>query len=137
MMWMNRSLPMITNMAPTGGWFGSEQRPDDNVGVSEDKNGNTRSKDTQFGQSANQFYPPLWYSNPPSQAPFLSAPHFYEPAPFNITASSERCSGATQGYLSYGPLWQAYDFHKEGYGGPQMFPSQQITGHGPSSPGTP
>ena len=54
-----------------------------------------------------------------------------------MTPSSQPSSGATEGYLSYGLLWLAYDFRQGGYGGHQMFPPQQITGHGPSSPGAP
>jgi hypothetical protein len=52
-----------------------------------------------------------------------------------MTPSSQQSTGATQGYLSYGPLWQAYDFPQGGYGGPQLFPPQQCTAHGQSSPG--
>jgi len=54
-----------------------------------------------------------------------------------MTPSSQPSSGATQGYQSYGPSWQAYDFPQGGHGGPHMFPPQQFTGHGPSSPGAP
>jgi hypothetical protein len=42
-----------------------------------------------------------------------------------------------QGYPGYRLSWQAYDFCQGGYGGPQMFPLQQFTGCGPSSPGAP
>jgi len=54
-----------------------------------------------------------------------------------MTPSAQPSSGATQAYPSYGPWWQAYDFPQGGYGGPQMFPPQQFTGHGLSSPGAP
>ena len=54
-----------------------------------------------------------------------------------MTPSSQPSSGATQGYASYGPPWQGYDFPQGGYGGPQMFPPQQFPGQGPSSPGAP
>jgi hypothetical protein len=54
-----------------------------------------------------------------------------------MTPSSQPSSGATQGYASYGPQWQAYDFPQGGNGGPQMFPPQQFTRQGPSSPGAP
>ena len=54
-----------------------------------------------------------------------------------MTPSSQPSSGATEGYLSYQPLWPAYDFPDAGHRGPQIFPPQQFTGHGPSSPGAP
>jgi len=54
-----------------------------------------------------------------------------------MTPSSEPSSGATQGYPSYGLSWQGFNFPQGGYGGPQMFPTQQFTGQGLSSPGTP
>jgi len=142
----NGSPPKTTNMAPTSELFGSQQRPEDNVGASDNNAGNRPSKDTQFGQSANQFRPPLQppppppapgYSYPPSQPPFPGVPQFYHQAPFNMTPSSQPSSGATQGYQSYGPSWQAFDFPQGGYGGPQMFPPQQFAGHGPSYPGAP
>jgi hypothetical protein len=133
----NGSPLKTTNMAPPGGLFGSQQRPDDNVGASENNAGNTPSKDTQFRQPTNQIHPPPGYSYPPSQPPFPGAPQFYHHAPFNMTPSSQQSTGATQGYQSYGPSWQAYDFPQGGYGGPQLFPPQQFTAHGPSSPGAP
>jgi len=49
----NGSPLQTTNMAPKGGLFGSEQRPDENVGVSDNNAGNTPSKDTQIGQPPN------------------------------------------------------------------------------------
>jgi len=134
----NGSPPKTTNMAPPGGLFGSQQqRPDDNVGASDYNAGNTPNKDTQFGQPTNQFPPPLGYSYPPSQPPFRGAPQFYHRAPFNTTPSSQPSSCATQGYASYGQPWQAYDFPQGGYGGPQMFPPEEFSGQGPSSPGAP
>jgi hypothetical protein len=133
----NGSPLKTTNMAPPGRPFGSQQRPDDNVGASENNAGNTPSKDTQFGQPTNQIHPPPGYSYPPLQPPFPGAPQFYHHAPFHMTPSSQQSTGATQGYQSYGPLWQAYDFPQGGYGGPQLFPPQQFTAHGPSSPGAP
>jgi len=134
----NGSPPETTNMAPTSGLVGSQYCADGNVGASIHNAGNTPNKDTQFGQSANQFHPPPpGYSYPPSQAPFPGAPQFYHQAPFNMTASSQPSSGATQGYSSYGQSWPAYDFPQGGYGGPQKFPPQQFAQHGPSSPGPP
>jgi len=122
-------------MAPTGGLFGSQQCPDDNLGASDSNAGNTPSKDTQFGQPTNQFHPPPGYHYLPLQLLFPVAPQFYHPAPFNMTQSSQPSSNATEGYPSYEPSWQAYDFAQGEYGGPQMFPPQQLTGHAPSSPG--
>jgi len=134
---MNGSLQKMTNMAPTGGLVGSQLRPDDNVGASDNTAGNTPNKGTQFGQPTNQFHPPPGYSYAPSQPPFPGAALFYHHAPFNMAPSSQPSSGATQGYPSYGPSWHAYDFPRGGYGRPQMFPPQQSTGHGPSFAGAP
>jgi len=133
----NGSPPKTANMAPPGGLFGSQHRPDDNVGASNDHSGSTPNKDTQFGQPTDQFPPPPGYSYPPSQHAFPGAPQFHHHAPFNMTPSAQPSSGATQGYASYGPPWQGYDFPQGGYGGPQMFPPQQFTRQGPSSPGAP
>ena len=137
----NGSPPKTTNMAPTGGLYGSQQRPDDNVGASYNNPGNTPSKDTQFGQPAYQLDspppPPPGYSYPPSQPPFPGALQFNHQVPFNMTPSSQPSSGATQGNPSYGPPWQGYHIHQGGYCGPRMLPPQQFTGHGPSSPGAP
>jgi len=134
----NGSPPKTTNTAPQCGLFGSQRRPDDNLGGSNINAGNTLSKDTEFGQPRNQFPPPPGHSYPPSQPPFSAAPQFYHPAPFNMTPSSQPSSGgATQGYQSYGPSWQRYDFPQGGYSGPQMFPPHQFTGQGPSSPCAP
>jgi hypothetical protein len=134
---MNGSPQKTTNMGQPSGLFGSQQRPDDDVEASYNNAGNTPSKDTQFRQHTNQIHPPLGDSYPPSQPPFPGTPQFDHPAPFNMTPSSQPSSGATQGYQSYGPVWQAYDFPQGGYGGPQMFPPQQFAGHGLSSPGAP
>jgi len=134
---MNRSPPKTSNLAPAGGLFGSQQRPDDNVGTSVYNAGNTLCKDTQFGQPTNQFDQPLGYSYLPPEPSFLCALQFYHPAIFNMTPSSQPSSVATQGYPCYGPSWQAYDFPQRSYGGLQMFPTQLFTGHGPSSPDTP
>ena len=82
---INGSPPKNTNMATLGDLFGSEQRPDDNVGELDNNAGNTPGKDTQFGQPTNQFLPPLGYSYPPSQPPYPCASQFYHPAPFNMT----------------------------------------------------
>ena len=134
----NGSPPKTTNMAPAGGLFGSQQRPEDNVGASDYNAGHTPSKDTQFGQSVNQFHPPPpppGYSYPPSQAPFPGAPQFYHPAPFNMTPSSQPSSAATRAYPMYGPSWQGFNFPQGWYGGPQIFPPQQFTELGPSSTG--
>jgi hypothetical protein len=108
------------------------------VGASDENAANTLSKDTQFGQPANQFYPPPpCYSYPPSQAPFPGAPSFYHPAQFNNTPSSQPSCAATGAYLSYGPSWEEYNFHQAGYGGSQMNSPQQFTGQGPSFSGAP
>ena len=133
----NGSPPKTTNIAPPGGPFGSHQPPDGNVGASDDNAGNTPNKDTQFGQPTNQIPQPPGYSYPPSQPPFPGAPQIYHPAPFNMTPSSQPSSGANQGYPSYRPPWQGHDFPQGGNGEPQMFPPQQFTGQGPSSPGAP
>jgi len=69
----NGSKPKPTNIARTGGLFGSRLRPDDNVGASDDNTGNTQSKDTQFGQSVNQFHPP---PQPPGYHYLPSSHHF-------------------------------------------------------------
>jgi hypothetical protein len=122
----NGSPPKTANMAPTGGLFGSEQRPDYNMGASDNHAGNTPNKDTQFGQPTNQFPPPPGHSYPPSQPPFPGAPQFYHHASFNMTPSSQPSYGTTQGYASYGPQWQGYDFPQGGYSGPQMFPLSAI-----------
>jgi len=133
----NGSSLKTTNMAPPGGLFGSQQHPDDNVRASDNNAGNTLNNETQFGQPTNQFPPPPARSYPPSQQPFPGAPQLYHHAPFNMTPGSQPSSGATQGYATYGPPWQGYDFPQAGYSGPQMFPLQQFTGQGPSSPGAP
>jgi len=133
----NGSPPKTTNMAPLGGLFDSQQHPDDNVGASDNNAGNIPNKDTQFGQPTNQFPPPSGYSYLPSQPLFPGAPQSYHPATFNMTPSSQPSSGATQGYQRYGPPWQGYDVPQGGYGGRQMFPPQQFTRQGPSSPGVP
>jgi hypothetical protein len=134
---MNGFPPKTTNMASPHGLFGSQQHPDDNVGASDSNAGNTLSKDTKFGHPTNQIHPPPGYGYPPSQPPFPGAPQLYYHDPFNLTPSSQRSTVATQEYHSYVPLWQAYDFPQGCYCGPQMFPPQQITGHGPPSPGAP
>jgi len=54
-----------------------------------------------------------------------------------MTTSSQPSSRVTEGYPSYGPLWQAYDFPHGGYSGPQLFPPQQFTAYWPSFAGTP
>ena len=133
----NGSPPTTTNMVPMGVLFGSQQRPADYVGVTENNAGNTSNKDTQFMHPTNRIYPSPGYSYPCLQPPFPGAPQFYHHTPFNMTPSSQPCTVATQGYPSYGPSWQAYDFPQGGYGGPRMFPPQQFTGHGPSYPGAP
>ena len=134
----NGSQPKTTNMAPSGGLCGSQKCPEDNVGASDSNAGNTPCKDTQFGQPPNHIQPPPRYSYLLSQPPFPGTPQFYHPAPLNMKPSSQpRSGGAAQGYQSYGPLWQGYDFPHGGDGGPQMFPPQQFTGQGSSSPGAP
>jgi hypothetical protein len=131
----NGSPLKTTNMASPGDLFGLQRRPDDKVGASDA--GNTPNKDTQFRQPTNLFLPPWGCIHPPSQPPFPSAPQFYHHAPFNMTPSSQRSSGATQGYVSYGPPWQGYNFPQGGSGGPEMFPPRQFPRQGPSSPDAP
>jgi hypothetical protein len=126
-----------TKLAPPGGLFGSQQHPDDNVEGSENNAGNTASQDTEFGQPSNQIHPPRGYCYLPLQPPFPGALQFYHHAPFNMTPSSQPSTAATQEYQSYAPSWQAYDFPQQGYGGPHIFPPQQFTAHGRTSPGTP
>jgi hypothetical protein len=133
----NRSSPKTTNMTPPGALFGSQPRPDDNLGASDKNAGITLPKDIQFGLPPNQFPPPPGYSYPPSQLPFPGTPQFYYHAPFNMTPSSQPSSGATQGYASYRPPRKEYIFPQGGYSGPQMFPPQQFTGQGLPSSGTP
>jgi len=74
----NGSPPKTMLIAPAGGLFGSQRCPEDNLESSDNNTGNTVSKDTQLGQSANQFHPPPGYSNPPSQSPSPGAPHISE-----------------------------------------------------------
>jgi len=128
---MNGSPSKTPNMAPTGGLFRSQQRPDDNVGASDNNAGNTPSKDTQFGQPTHQIHPPPGYSYPPLQPPIPGAPQFHHHAPLYMTPSSQPRTGAAKGYSSYGPSWQAYDFPQGGYGKPQMIPlnNSQDMGH--------
>jgi hypothetical protein len=94
----------------------SQQYADDNVGASDNTAGNPLYKDTQFGHPTNYFHPlPPWYSYLPSQPPFSGAPQFFPQAPFNMTSNSQPSSSVTQGYPSYSPSWQAYDFPHGGY----------------------
>jgi hypothetical protein len=101
----NGSPPKITNMAPSSMLFGVQQRPDDNVGASDNNAGNTLSKDTQFGQPANLFHspplPPPGYSYSPSQPPFPGTAQFYHQAPLNMTPCLQPTSSATEGYPGY------------------------------------
>jgi hypothetical protein len=128
--------PKTTNMAPPGGLFGSQQQhPADNVGESDNNAGNTPNKETQFWQPTNRFPTPPGYSFPPSQPPFPGTHQFHPRATFNMTPSSQPSSVATQGYASYRPPGQGYDFPQGSYRRPQMFPPQQFTGQGLSSPG--
>jgi hypothetical protein len=46
-------------------------------------------------------------------------------------------TGAIQAFRRCAPSWQAYDFPQRGFGGPEMVPPQEFTGHGPLSPCTP
>jgi len=133
----NGSPPKTTNMAPIGALCDSPQRPEDNVGVSDNNAGNTPSKDTQSGLPPNRFQPPPGHSYLPLQLPFPGAHQFYHPAPCSMTPSSQPSSSATQGYPSHGPSWQGYNFHPGGYGGSQMFPPQQFPGRWPPSVGAP
>jgi hypothetical protein len=42
-----------------------------------------------------------------------------------MTLSSQPSpGGATEGFESYGPWWEGYDFPQGGYGGPQMYPPE-------------
>jgi len=137
MMLTNGSPLKTTNMGPPVRLFGSQQCPDNNVGASYNNAGNKPHKDTQFRQPTNQFPTSPGYSHPPSQPPFPCAPQVYHPALFNRTPSSKPSSGATQGYPSYRPPWQGYNFPEDGHGGPQMFLPQQFIRQVPSSPGAP
>jgi hypothetical protein len=74
-------------------------------------------------------HPPPGYSYPPLQPPFPSALQFFHHAPFNMTPRSQPSTGSTQGYLSYGPSCQSYDFPLGGCGGSQIFPPQQFAEH--------
>jgi hypothetical protein len=71
------------------------------------------------------------------QPPFPGTPWFYHHAPLNMTPHSQPSTGATERYLTNSPLWQAYAFSQQCYGGPQMFPPHQFTGHGPWFSGAP
>jgi len=137
MMSMTASPPKKTNLAPSGWPFGSQQCAEHNVGASDNYAGNTPSRDTQFGQPLNDFHPPPVFSYLPGQATFPGAPQFFYTAPFNITPALQPSSAVTQGYPRYRPWWQGYNFPPGSNGGPQMFPPQQFTGKGPSSPPTP
>lgn len=134
---MNRPPPKTTNKDSTGGLFGSYQCPDDSLGASNNNAGNTLSKDTQLRQPTNQFDPPLRYYYLPSQPPCPGTPQFYHSVQSDMTQGTQLGSGATTGYPSYGPLWPENAFHERCFGGPQMSPPPQFTGHGPSSPGAP
>ena len=114
----NGSPLKTSNMAATGRLFGSQQWPDDYLGASDADARNSTSKHTQCEQPRNQYHPPPGYGYLPLQPPFLGTPQFYHPAPFNMTPRSQPSSGATEGYLSYGPTWEAYDFLQGGCGGP-------------------
>jgi hypothetical protein len=54
-----------------------------------------------------------------------------------MTPNSQPSTGSNQGDATYGPPWEGYNFPQGGYGGPQIFPTQQFPGQGPSSPGVP
>jgi len=131
----NGSPPKTVNMAPQGGLFGWQQRRDDNSGSSDNGSRTATGKDSQFGKHAEQYHPLHGYGYPPSQQPFPGAAQFYQHSPFNMTHSSQPTTSARQGYLSYRPQWQGYDLHPGGYGGSQMFPPPQFSGHGLQSPG--
>jgi len=132
---MNGALLKPTNIAPQGGLFGSQQRPDHNEVASEKHIANRSNTDTLFGQPTHHIHPPPGYGYPPLQPQFPGAPQFNHHAPFNMTPSSHPRTTATHGYQCYGPSWQAYDLTQGGYAGLQMFPPQHFTGHGPSLPG--
>jgi hypothetical protein len=51
--------------------------------------------------------------------------------------SSQPATSISQQYPSYGPPREGYDLHQGGYGECQMFPHQQLQGHGPSAAGAP
>jgi len=54
-----------------------------------------------------------------------------------MTHSAQPTTSTRKGYPSYGPPWQGYDLHQGGYGESQIFPTPQIPGQRPSSPGAP
>jgi len=62
---------------------------------------------------------------------------FYHPYLSNRIPGTLPRSGATQGYLSYGTLLQAYQFLQASCGGPHMVPHPQFTSQGLSSIGAP
>jgi len=94
-------------MAPTGGLFGSQQRPNDNLESSDNNPGTPPNKNSQFREPMNQFHsPPGYTSNPPQQPQCPGAPQFYHFALSNMTQCTQPSSHATQRYSSYRPPWQ-------------------------------
>jgi len=125
------------NWAPPGGWFGSQQRRDDNSGSLDSGSQTATGKDSRSVKHANQYHPPHGYDYSPSQQPFPGALQFYYHPPCNMTQnSSQPTTSVSQWCPSCGPQWQGYDLPQGGYGESQMFPQQQFPGQGPSSPGT-
>jgi hypothetical protein len=94
------------------------------------------SKNSQIWQPTNQLYLPLGLSSTPLQWPYANNPQLYHTAFVNMTPSSHPRSDGTQGYLSYGPSWWAYDFPEEGNCAPAIFPHQNFTGDGSASSST-
>jgi len=123
-------------MAPTGQLFGSQQHPDNNLGVSGSYSANTPCKDTQFGQPSNRFHPLHKCCHLPLPPPYWGASMFCHPGTFSMTPSSKPSSVATKQYPSYVPPWETQDFPQSGYHAQWLFPPQQFTGQRLSSPGT-
>jgi len=124
------------NVAPQGSLFGSHQRRDHISGSPDNGSRTAIGKDSHFGKHTDQYHPLQGYGYPPSQHPFPGTPQLYHQSPFNMTLSSQPTNSASQGYPSYGPLWQWYDLHQGGYAGSQMFPPPQCSGQGLWSSGT-
>jgi len=117
--------------------LGSEQHPDDNLGLLNNSSQTVIGKDSLFGQHTNEFHPPYEHGNPHSEEPFSSALQYYHHSPFNLTAGFQPRISASQGFPSYGPPWQGYNLDEDGYVGSQMFAPSNISEQGLSSPCAP
>jgi hypothetical protein len=93
-------------MALPSNLLGLEQCPDENVGDCDNNAGNIPGKDTQFGQSTNQFHHPPGYSYPSLLPPFTGTLQFYHHSRFIMPPSWQPSSGgATHGYPGNGQSW--------------------------------